>query len=80
MLQQTDPRRRNISHFLGGKTRSNNDEWKPDIEAVKIYRCFKTAMSNNGESWNSANDLDKLNSGDPASIRESRLSAVVTAI
>ena len=35
MLTQTDTRRCNLSFYLGGKSASDTDEWRPNIDAVR---------------------------------------------
>jgi hypothetical protein len=35
MLQCTETRRGNLSFYLGGKTRSDPERWKPDMNAVR---------------------------------------------
>ncbi len=43
MLQCTDTRRGNISFFLGGKTRSDDKRWKPNLDAVRATIRFARA-------------------------------------
>jgi hypothetical protein len=43
MLQCTDTHRGNISFYLGGKSRSDNEKWAPDLEAVRASIRFAIA-------------------------------------
>ena len=35
MLQQTETRRGSLSFYLGGKARSDPEQWKPNMDAVR---------------------------------------------
>ena len=35
MLQYTDTRRGNLSFYLGGRARSDDEDWTPDINMVQ---------------------------------------------
>ncbi|EEA25303.1 reverse transcriptase, putative [Talaromyces marneffei ATCC 18224] len=43
MNQCTESKRGNLSFFLGGKTRSDSDQWQPDMKAV--HAAFKFAIT-----------------------------------
>ena len=43
MLGLTETRRGNLSFFLGGKALTDNEKWKPDLDAVKV--TIKYAVS-----------------------------------
>ena len=43
LYQQTATRRGNLSHYLGGKARTDAESWAPDMAAVRATITFATA-------------------------------------
>lgn len=43
MIAQTEIMRSNLSYFLGGKAKSDPEEWAPNLEAV--YETIKYAIA-----------------------------------